>query len=91
MYVDSVKTSAVVFNYLVNNRYGTESKPILLKGLDPQKHYSVKEINVYPGTKSALAGQLVYSGDFLMTVGFDPIVNSNRHSVVLELSEVAGK
>ena len=91
MYVDSAKVSAVVFNYLVNYRYGTASKPILLKGLDPKKHYRVTEISLYPGTKSALAGQLIYSGDFLMTVGFDPIVNVNRASVVLELNEFTGR
>ncbi|WP_240049247.1 alpha-galactosidase [Mucilaginibacter psychrotolerans] len=91
MYVDSTKASAVVFNYLVNYRYGAESKPILLKGLDPQKQYRVTETNLYPGTKSALDVQTVYSGDFLMTVGFDPIVNANRRSVVLELKELPGK
>ncbi|MFA6083996.1 alpha-galactosidase [Mucilaginibacter sp.] len=90
MYVDSAKASAVVFNYLVNYRYGVESKPILFKGLDPKKHYRVTEVGLYPGTKSALAGQLIYSGDFLMTIGFDPSVNSNRTSVVLELNELAG-
>lgn len=91
MYVDSTKKTAVMFNYLVNYRYGAESKAIVLKGLDPIKNYSVTETNLYPGTKSALEGQTVYSGGFLMTVGFDPIVNATRRSVVLELKEIPGK
>ncbi|MGF7038971.1 alpha-galactosidase [Mucilaginibacter lappiensis] len=89
MYVDNAKSKAVVFNYLVNNRYGTGTKvPIRLKGLDPQKKYQVKEINLYPGSKSALDGDLIFTGDFLMTVGINPDVNSGRSSVVLQLDEV---
>jgi len=89
MYVDSTKSSAVVFNYLVNNRYGAESKlPVQLKGLDPQKNYQLKEINLYPGTTPAIENGKIYSGDFLMTIGINPEVNSNRTSVVVQLNEV---
>jgi len=88
MYVDSTKSSAVMFNYLVNYRYDEGSKsPIRLKGLDPLKRYRIKEINLYPGTQSTIDGQ-EYSGDFLMTIGIDPIVSTNRTSVVIQLSEV---
>lgn len=88
MYVDSIKSSAVMINYLVNYRYDEGSKsPIRLKGLDPQKKYHIKEINLYPGTQSIIDDQ-EYSGDFLMTVGIDPIVNANRTSVIIQLSEV---
>lgn len=88
MYVDSAKSSAVMFNYLVNYRYDEGSKsPIYLKGLDPLKRYRIKEINLYPGTQSTIDGQ-EYSGDFLMTIGIDPIVSTNKTSVVIQLSEV---
>jgi alpha-galactosidase len=88
MYVDSTKSSAVMFNYLVNYRYDEGSKsPIRLKGLDPLKRYRIKEINLYPGTQSTINGQ-EYSGDFLMTIGIDPIVSTNRTSVIIQLSEV---
>jgi len=88
MYVDSIKSSAVMFNYLVNYRYDEGSKsPIRLKGLDPLKRYRIKEINLYPGTQSTIDGQ-EYSGDFLMTIGIDPIVSTNKTSVVIQLSEV---
>lgn len=87
MYVDSVKSSAVIFNYLVNYRYGEGSKlPIRLKGLDPHKKYQLKEINLYPGTKPVLDSNLVYTGDFLMKIGYNPQVNADRTSVVIQVN-----
>ena len=87
MYIDSVKSSAVIFNYLVNYRYGEGSKlPIRLKGLDPQKKYQLTEINLYPGTKSVLDSSTVYTGDFLMKIGYNPQVNADRTSVVIQVN-----
>ncbi len=89
MYVDSAKSNAVVFNYLVNNRYSAASKlPVVFKGLDANKKYSIKEINLYPGTKSSIDAAKIYSGDFLMTVGFNPGVNAGSPSIVLMAEEV---
>jgi alpha-galactosidase len=89
MFTDAGKSRAVVFTYLVNNRYAATSTmlPIQLKGLDPTKKYTVKEINLYPGTHSPFNGSKIYSGDFLMTVGINPNVNTRRESVVLEVEE----
>ena len=88
LYMKNDKTSGVLFNYLVNNRYDEGSKlPILLKGLDPGKKYTLEEVNLYPGTKSTLDAGKIYSGDFLMTVGFNPDVRSSRSSVVLHVKE----
>lgn len=89
MYVNEAQSKAVVYNYLVNNRYDKGTKtPIRFKGLNPQKKYSVKEINVYPGTKSVLPAGEVYSGDFLMNIGINPQVSAYHTSVVLQLDEV---
>jgi alpha-galactosidase len=89
MYVDPARSSAIVFNYLVNYRYDQGSKfPMLLKGIDPNKKYLIKEINLYPGSQPAIADNQAYSGDFLMKIGFNPQVNSTRTSVVLQLTEV---
>jgi alpha-galactosidase len=86
-YVNSQKTEAVIFNYLVNNRYGIgTTDPVRLKGLDAQKQYRVEEINLYPGTKSSLGQGQTYSGDYLMKVGVNPDLNSNRPSVLLKIS-----
>ncbi|WP_256009412.1 alpha-galactosidase [Desertivirga xinjiangensis] len=89
MYVDEAKARGIIFNYLVNNRYGSNSaSPIKLKGLDPRKKYRITEINLFPGTSSTLDVKKVFSGDFLMNVGFNPDVNTSRTSVVLEFKEV---
>ncbi|HEX3006666.1 MAG TPA: alpha-galactosidase, partial [Bacteroidales bacterium] len=88
-YVNESKSEGVVFNYLVNSRFGAERKlPVKLKGLDASKNYAVREINLYPGTSSALKESKVYSGDFLMKVGLNPVVNSWRTSVVLKIEEL---
>jgi alpha-galactosidase len=86
MYMDSTKKNGVLFNYLVSNRYGEGSKlPIVLQGLDANKKYTVREVNLYPGTRSPLARGTVYSGNYLMTVGINPAVNPRRASVVLRI------
>ncbi|MDP4201073.1 MAG: alpha-galactosidase [Bacteroidota bacterium] len=88
MYVDSSKQKAVVFNYLVNNRYDVRSVyPVKMKGLNPDQKYSVQEVNLYPGTQSALDSQKVLSGDFLMRVGYNPRVDGSRQSVILLIEE----
>ena len=89
MYVDTSRQHAVIFNYLVNNRYGAGSHtPIRLKGLDPARNYRIQETNLYPGTVSALKGDLVFSGEFLMTIGLNPLVDAKRSSVILTAEAV---
>lgn len=86
LYINEEKTSGIIFNYLVNYRYGEGSRfPIKLKGLDASKQYTVRELNVYPGATSPIDAAKVYSGDFLMKVGFNPQVSGNRASVVLQI------
>ncbi|GAB3337469.1 alpha-galactosidase [Larkinella ripae] len=90
LYVSEKQDKAVWFSYLVGNRYREGSQaPIRLNGLHPDKTYKIQELNVYPGTNSPInrSSQAVYSGDYLMTVGFNPAVDANRASVVLEITE----
>lgn len=89
MYVKEDKNKAVVFNYLVNNRvsFHTNIEPVRMAGLDANKKYRVKEINLYPGQESSLNTDKIYSGDFLMKVGINPNVNKTRPSVLFELTE----
>lgn len=88
LYLDEAKSSGVIFNYLVSNRYREGSAlPIRLQGLDPARKYRVREVNLYPDTKSTIDANKVYSGDFLMNVGFNPDVRAARASVVLQLDE----
>ncbi|WP_423148157.1 alpha-galactosidase [Rubrolithibacter danxiaensis] len=89
MYVNGNKSKAIVFNYLVNSRYGSgSSSPVKFKGLNESKKYSVKEINLYPGTGSSIKGEKAFSGEYLMTIGFNPDVNTRRTSVILQVDEV---
>jgi len=89
MYVDAAKSSAVMFNYLVGNRFDASStSPVKLKGLDALKTYKVTEINLYPDTRSSLEAGKTYSGDFLMNIGLNPAVRANRASVVLKIDAV---
>ena len=90
MYVNESKSRAVMFNYLVSNRFefSFTFEPLKLKGLDAAKKYRIKELNLYPETKTTLDETAVYSGDFLINVGFNPDITSKRKSVVLEISEV---
>jgi len=89
LYVNESKTSAVMFNYLVNNRYDEGSKqPVLLSGLDRNATYRIEEVNLFSGPKSTINPATVYSGDFLMTVGLILVVNSDRNSVVPKLMSV---
>jgi alpha-galactosidase len=88
-YINPDKSSGVIFNYLVNNRYGENSKmPVRLKGLDASRKYRITEINLYPGSKSSIDFKKDYTGDFLMKIGFNPNVNSSRTSVILKLDAI---
>jgi alpha-galactosidase len=62
--------------------------PVQLKGLDPAAMYQLKELSMYPGTKSVIDAGKRYSGEFLMNIGFNPEVSGSRTSVVLKLEKV---
>jgi alpha-galactosidase len=89
MYLNKSSSKAIMFNYLVSNRYDAGSHlPIQLKGLNPNKKYKVQEVNLYPGTKSNIKANAVFTGDYLMKVGINPEVKAGRESVILEIDEV---
>jgi len=89
--VDEKKERAVSFNYVVTNRFefSYSVAPIKLQGLDSAKKYRLKELNVYPGTASTIDEQVVYSGEYLMNVGFNPDVSLRRTSVIVEIKAVS--
>ena len=59
-----------------------------MKGLNPLKKYTTKELNLYPDIKMTLNTEGVYTGEYLMTVGFNPGITDRRSSVILEINEV---
>ncbi len=90
MSVNSQKSEAVMFNYLVNDRFMpfVSMRPVKLKGLDSNKVYRVTEINLYPNQNSWIDSTKTYSGDFLMNIGFNPHLHLQRKSVVLKIEEI---
>jgi alpha-galactosidase len=91
MVVNEAQTRAVVFNYVTTNRFFYNPltvKPVKLKGLNAAKKYTIKELNLYNDTKTTLNTEGVYSGEYLMSVGFNPDLTDKRTSVVLEINEV---
>ena len=89
VFVNELQDKAIMFNYLTGDRYGTGSlSPVKLNGLNPDKKYKVEEINLYPGTRSSIPAGSVYSGNYLLTVGFNPVLNATRTSVILQFTEI---
>lgn len=89
-FVNDEKDHAMVFGYLITNRFAIHYsvEPVLLKGLDEDKKYRIRELNLYNGEVSVLDEEAVYSGEFLMKVGFNPEVTRERESVVIEIKAI---
>jgi alpha-galactosidase len=72
MYVNDNKSKAILFNYITNVRRKDIFSRVRLQGLDPQKKYRFKEINVLPGAKSNHPdNDKVFSGEYLLTAGLN--------------------
>lgn len=72
MYVSENKSRAVLFNYFTNTRRKDIFSRVLLQGLDPNKKYRIREINLFPGTKSAQPdNDKTFSGEYLMNLGLN--------------------
>jgi alpha-galactosidase len=92
MYVDTNKRRSVLFSYILQNRYREDFELVKLEGLDAGKSYRIKETNLMPGVKSALAcHNKVFAGSYLMDVGIQVSNTSSQNSafssVVLEIME----
>lgn len=86
-YVDNGKNMGVVFAYNLAPRYREPLSRVRLQGLDPDKKYIVREINLMPGTQSAFAqNDRTFSGDYLMKAGLDLFSTDKNTSMVVELS-----
>lgn len=56
MFVGKDKKTAAVFAFDIHPRYAEKTLPVRLQGLDINKMYRVKEINMMPGSNSSLKG-----------------------------------
>lgn len=85
-YVDKSKNMAVLFAYDLSPRFQEKLSAVKLQGLDPEKKYIVKEINIMPGTESKFAQNgRVFTGDYLMKVGLDVFTYNHNTSKVIEI------
>lgn len=72
MYTSEDKNRAVLFNYFTTTRRKDIFNRVKLQGLDVTKKYRLKEINLFPGTKSSQPdNDKVLSGDYLMNIGLN--------------------
>lgn len=89
MYVNELKSKAIVFAYTLNSRYGELFNRVKLQGLDPQKTYKITEINIpIEGRRfGATENGRSYTGDYLMKVGLNAGTAAPLTSAVYEISE----
>jgi len=72
MYVNENKNHAILFNYHLNTRRQDIFNRVKLQGLEANKKYRLKEINLFPGTSSNQSdNDKILSGDYLMNVGLN--------------------
>ena len=72
MYVNENKEKAVLFNYFTTPRRKDIFSRVLLQGLDAQKKYRIREINLFPGTKSSNPdNEKILTGEYLMNIGLN--------------------
>ncbi len=89
MYANTNKSKAVLFAFDIQPRYGEMLQPVKLQGLKPNVMYSLKEINLIPGTQSRLScNDKTYSGQYLMQVGIPVFSLRPTSSRVIEITEV---
>ncbi len=87
MYVDKAQQNAVVFAFDIHPRYAEKTLPVRLQGLDPDKMYRIKEINLMPGANSSLPNnEKLFSGEFLMNVGLDLFTKQQLNSRIVEIT-----
>ena len=86
MYVTKDKSRAVVFAFDIYPRYAEKTQPVRLQGIEADKMYRVREINLMPGAQTSLpADGKVFSGEYLMTVGLPLFSTRKLSSRVVEV------
>ena len=89
MYVEEGGKKSVLFAFDIHPRNSDRIQPLRLSGLNPDKRYELKEINLLPGTNSRLfRNGRTYSGDFLMKAGIPVFYTQHTVSHVIEIVEV---
>lgn len=86
-FVSKDRRQAVLFTFNTYPRFAERCAPVTLRGLDADRLYRVREINMMPGKKSRLScNDRIYSGQYLMTIGLNLLTTHKLVSHVLEIS-----
>jgi alpha-galactosidase len=87
MYVNEKKDEAIVFNFLIRKEVYPTPPTILLRGLDPDKQYTLQEINKNPDSWSRFSKYegKSFSGEYLMTVGLHFAMYDEFESLVIRI------
>jgi alpha-galactosidase len=89
MYVNNNRSEAVIFNFLVRKEVYPKPPTIVLQGLDPEKKYTLKEINKDPDSHSRFTKyeEKTFSGEYLMTAGLKFTLYNEMESLIIRLNE----
>ncbi|MDV2446440.1 alpha-galactosidase [Elizabethkingia anophelis] len=89
MLTDKAKNKAVLYTYNLHAQLGDYFAPIQFQGLDPNKKYVLKELNLENENKPQLPQNgKSFSGDYLMKVGIPWFLNGSLKSSVIELTAI---
>ena len=88
MYVAENKERAVFFAFKMEHYVNQQLPHVRLVGLDKNKKYKIRELNLAADDKLCYLNNRVFSGDLLMNAGFALDLNKEYDSWVLELIEV---
>ena len=85
-YVSQDGNLGVLFAYNLAPRYKSKLHRVRLQGLEPTRRYTLREVNLMPGTMSLFAqdGQ-TFTGDYLMKIGIDAFTFDHNTSRVIEI------
>jgi alpha-galactosidase len=88
MYVSETQQDAVLFCYLIRKENNGNHDIIYLKGLSPDRQYTITEINRHGMGKSTLAQYegKTFSGEYLMNAGLRFPMYNEYESAVVKLS-----
>ena len=87
MYTNDAKTKAVLFAYRVQYLYNMKTPRIQLAGLDANKNYRLRELNVKVGSQPSPLNGKVFSGKLLKEQGLYLPLLKDYNSCVFELTE----
>ena len=88
MYVTENKDRAVFFAFKMEHYVNPRLHHVRLDGLDKNKKYQIRELNLAADDKPCYLHNRIFSGDLLMNAGFALDLNKEYDSWVLELTEV---